>query len=95
MPFKAKAWLELTERRDKGVHVDSADIRKHKRDIFRLCDIIAPGSSLKLPNAIEADLMRYIAEVQETMANLSPKDRKAEQDRLELLTRIFGLPPIT
>lgn len=91
IPFKAKAWLELTDSRNKGIHVDSSDIRKHKRDIFRLCDILAPGLSIKLPSAIEIDMIRYITEVQGTMANLSMKDRKGEQDRLEKLTHLFGL----
>ena len=31
IPFKAKAWLDLTERKEQGEHVDSKNIRKHKK----------------------------------------------------------------
>ena len=91
IPFKAKAWLELTERRNKGIRIDSADIRKHKRDIFRLCDVLAPDALYRLPGVIEKDLIRYITEVQATMSTFSLKDRKAEQERLEKLTQIFSI----
>ena len=36
IPFKAKAWLDLTERSRNGEHVDGKNIRKHKNDVFRL-----------------------------------------------------------
>ncbi|MCF8090667.1 MAG: hypothetical protein K9L23_21730 [Desulfotignum sp.] len=34
IPLKARAWLDLTERRQTGEHVDKFDIKKHKNDIF-------------------------------------------------------------
>jgi hypothetical protein len=91
IPFKAKAWLELTENRNMGSRVDSADINKHRRDIYRLCDLLAPGFKPKLPDAVKLDMERYISTVQELFVSLSQKDRKAEQDRLEKLTQLFGL----
>jgi hypothetical protein len=92
IPFKAKAWLELTERRSNGGMVDSADIRKHKRDIYRLCDVLTPGFKMKLPSILEADLRRYIAAIQEPLPNLSTKDRKVEQNGIDKLAQLFGLP---
>ena len=35
IPFKAKAWMDLTDRRAAGEHVDSKNIKKHKNDVFR------------------------------------------------------------
>lgn len=34
--FKAKAWLDLTEKMNQGSHVDSRDIKKHKNDVIRI-----------------------------------------------------------
>ncbi len=34
IPFKAKAWLDLRNRKANGEHVDSKNIKKHKNDIF-------------------------------------------------------------
>ena len=36
IPFKAKAWMDLTDRKAAGEHVDSKNIKKHKNDVFRL-----------------------------------------------------------
>ena len=34
--FKIKAWLDLSERRENGEHIDSKNIKKHKNDIMRI-----------------------------------------------------------
>ena len=36
IPFKAKAWLDLSERDRRGEHVDSRDLKKHRNDIIRM-----------------------------------------------------------
>lgn len=36
IPFKAKAWLDLTARKENGEQIDSRNIRKHKNDVLRL-----------------------------------------------------------
>ena len=38
IPFKVKAWLDLSGRKASGEQVDSKDIRKHKNDIIRLSE---------------------------------------------------------
>jgi len=92
IPFKAKAWLELTDRKSKGGAVDSNDIRKHTRDIYRMTDILVKGFKFKLPVAVEHDLVVYIKAVMNMMENSPPKERKAEQRRLENIVEFFGLP---
>ena len=34
--LKARAWLDLTERAERGEQIDSKTIKKHKNDVFRL-----------------------------------------------------------
>ncbi len=36
IPLKARAWLDLTRRKEQGDAIDSKDIKKHKNDVFRL-----------------------------------------------------------
>lgn len=36
VPFKAKAFLDLSKRRADGEKANSSDIKKHKKDVFRL-----------------------------------------------------------
>ena len=40
IPFKAKAWLGLKERKLNGDQVDSKNIKKHKNDVCRLAQLI-------------------------------------------------------
>jgi hypothetical protein len=94
IPFKAKAWLDLTERRSRGESVDSNDIRKHKRDVYKLAGIVRDGFKFSLPAAVESDMRMFIAVTKETQANLSVKERKAEQTQIEKVAAFFGLQAV-
>jgi hypothetical protein len=61
IPFKAKAWLDLTERKAKGGQVDSKHIKKHKRDVIAMSDLLPASSHVKLPAVVHADLSDFIA----------------------------------
>jgi len=63
IPLKAKAWLDLTERRAKGGHVDSKNIRKHKNDIIRLTTLLSPDTKMVLPDTVASDMTMFLAEV--------------------------------
>lgn len=41
-PLKVRAWLDLTRRQELGETVQQRDLKKHKRDVFRLVPIIDP-----------------------------------------------------
>lgn len=60
IPFKAKAWLDLAERRENGEHIDSRNIRKHKNDVFRLSVFLTGESRFILPDGIKRDMQRFI-----------------------------------
>lgn len=64
IPLKAKAWLNLTERRDVGHKVDERHIKKHKNDVFRLFQIIAPDIRMVLPGSMKDDLQRFLQAVE-------------------------------
>ena len=59
IPFKAKAWLDLTDRKARGEAIDSKNIRKHKNDIFRLSALLIPGSQITVSQAIWNDLQAF------------------------------------
>lgn len=56
IPFKAKAWLDLTARKANGENVDSKNIRKHKNDVFRLSALLTPGTRVEVNEAVWNDL---------------------------------------
>lgn len=62
IPLKAKAWLDLTERRASGKTVQSGDIKKHRNDIVRLSQLIPPEELVSLPERIKIDTDNFIAQ---------------------------------
>lgn len=59
--FKARAWLDLTEKREKGFHVDEKDIRKHKNDIIRMATLLSGNASLTIPEEVREDILQFIS----------------------------------
>ena len=64
IPFKAKAWLDLTTRKANGENVDSKNIRKHKNDIFRLSALLTPGSQFAVNQTVWSDLQMFFDAMQ-------------------------------
>lgn len=61
IPMKARAWLDLTDRRDRGEKVDSKDIDKHRTDVFRLAATLPEQEGPELPDTVRRDLERFLA----------------------------------
>lgn len=59
IPLKAKAWLDLTQRKQKGEAIDSKNIRKHKNDVLRLYRIAETNTQVLLPDNITRDLQTF------------------------------------
>ena len=64
LPLKARAWLDLTGMRDTGEKVAAKDIKKHKNDVFRIFQLIAPNTHVVLPDKIRNDLQRFLLSVE-------------------------------
>lgn len=65
IPFKAKAFLDLTRRQADGERIDHNDIRKHRNDVYRLAQLLTAGASVALPDAICTDLRAYLNAVED------------------------------
>jgi hypothetical protein len=60
IPFKAKAWLDLSNKKKNGEAIDSKNIRKHKNDILRLSVLITKKDKIHLPAEIKNDMQNFI-----------------------------------
>lgn len=63
IPLKAKAWIDLTERKEEGGHVDSRDIKKHRTDILKLYQLLTPETRIDAPDSIKMDLALFLDEL--------------------------------
>jgi hypothetical protein len=63
VPLKAKAWLDLSARKEASEEIDSRSIQKHKNDVFRLSQVIDPEANVKPPRRIAEDMRSFIEQV--------------------------------
>ena len=59
IPFKAKAWLDLSERDRRGEHVDSRALKKHRNDIIRMASELLL-ERCELPDEVRNDMRTFI-----------------------------------
>lgn len=69
--LKARAFLDLLERKSAGEGVSDKDIRKHKNDVFRLASLLAVDNKFLLPDDLKTDLHRFIDIVKEDLPDIS------------------------
>jgi hypothetical protein len=93
IPFKAKAWLDLSERKSNGEAIDSKNIKKHKNDVFRLAQLITEDTRQLLSDEIAEDMKLFLSEMKnETVDVKSLGIRGRSKDKiLELLLQCYGI----
>ena len=93
IPFKAKAWLDLTERKLKGEHVDHKNIKKHKNDVFRLTQLITVNTRQSLRPEIEKDMRNFLSKIQDEVVDLKSLGIKGadKQKMIDILYRCYEL----
>lgn len=93
--FKAKAYLDLRARRAAGEHVDSKDISKHFKDAFRLVQLLAPSTRVKLPTPIKQTMEEFCLAARHTP--MTPQQMRqigvaiTQEKALETLHQTYNL----
>lgn len=93
IPFKAKAFLNLTQRKVEGEAVNSEDIKKHRNDVFRLAQLLRPDSHIVLSEPVMNDLRKFVESIRDDKT-LNPETFKVQLSRTEgiaLLESVYGL----
>lgn len=73
IPFKARAFLDLSERKAQGENIDSKNIKKHRSDVFRLAQLLPGDVKIEMPEPIQEDMRRFL-DLVEGDKTLNPKD---------------------
>jgi hypothetical protein len=90
--FKAKAYLELKQRKENGESVDSNDIKKHKKDILRIAAEIMLDKANEFPVSVKSDIDTFIASLENdpfddnSLKNYGLKNEEV----IEVLVRTFN-----
>lgn len=90
IPFKAKAWLDLRMRKDNGEAIDSKKIEKHKRDVFRLSQLVTGNDHIELSDEILADMTNFISKIENETIDLKNLKIRGEKSKiLDTLKRVY------
>lgn len=74
IPLKAHAWLNLTRLKKDGKKIKKEDIIKHKKDVFRLSQLLPPEQKVILPVSVVTDMKMFLEQVAEEPFNTSVLD---------------------
>ena len=93
IPFKAKAWLDLRERKLNGEPVDSKNIKKHKNDVFRLAQLITANTRQVLNPEVANDMRNFLSEIADEDVNLKSLGIKGmdKQKIIDMLYQCYSL----
>ncbi len=91
IPFKMKAWLDLSEKKANGQKIDSKDINKHKNDIFRLTELIYPENRIRVTKSIYEDIQNFINKMDSEIIPLKQLGivNQNKEEILEELKKIY------
>lgn len=94
IPFKAKAWLDLSRRKATGEQIDSKNIRKHKNDVFRLTELLDsdPKPLPGISETIRKDMKEFIEHMQSETVDLKQLGilNESKESILNGLSIIYG-----
>ncbi|MBR1870083.1 MAG: hypothetical protein IJ799_08500 [Bacteroidales bacterium] len=94
IPFKAKAWMELSERKAGGEHVDSRHIRKHRNDVFRLTELLehSQGHLPNVPEPVRLDMRDFVRRMAAEDVNLKQLGivGRPKEEILDQISEIYG-----
>ena len=93
IPFKARAYLDLSQRKAAGERVDGGDVKKHRNDVFRLLQLLPADGALDLPETIAADMRAFVGAVagDETFKPSAFGLRLSREEGLARLAAAYGL----
>ena len=69
--LKAKAYLDMLNRKNDNANVDVRNIRKHSNDIFRLALMLTENDRYELPESIKIDIQNFVNIIKNDLPNIS------------------------
>ena len=87
IPFKARAWLDLTRERERGGKVDEKNVRKHRNDVARLVQLLSAEDDYELPGAVAGDMRTFI-ELASSEEDYDPKQFNVNMTRDDVVSRL-------
>lgn len=90
--FKAKAYLDLKQRKEKDGTTDSDDIKKHKKDVLRIASELMLESVTNLPISVKTDIDTFIASLEKEPFDINSLKNYGLENKevIEVLKKVFN-----
>lgn len=90
--FKAKAYLDLKQKKADGIAVDSNDIKKHKKDILQIASELMLENVVNIPELVKADIDTFIGSLEKEPFddNSLKKYGLKNEEVIEVLKGVFN-----
>ncbi len=87
IPFKARAWVDLSRRRAEGEKVGEKDVKKHRNDVARLLQLLSAEATFDLPETIKGDMQAFV-EALAAQDDFTPKQFGVAMTREVVIDRL-------
>ena len=92
IPLKMKAHIDLKAKHAAGMHVNSADLKKHRKDVFRLLQLISTEERIELTPKLIIDAQSFMETTLEPGFRIDQLSIGIElEDARNMLKSIYGL----
>jgi len=89
--LKAKAWMDLSDRKSQGEKIDQKNINKHKNDIARLVPVVS-SDKLALSSSIQEEMQMFLSRYAEEQIDAKALRIPLSSDELKsVLASIFSV----
>lgn len=87
IPFKARAWVDLSERKANGEAIDEGDVKKHRNDVARLLQLLPADAHYALPDKVRTGMESFVLAL-ESAAEFDPKQFSVDMTRTTMIERL-------
>lgn len=88
--LKMKAWLDLTDKKAQGIHVNARDLRKHRLDVFRLFPLVRSEQQVFVPKSIHEDIASFISQMRDIDIRLTDIGiTRSKEDILDVYSNMY------
>ena len=90
IPFKMFAWIDLTNKKTRGEHVNERDLKKHKYDVFRLLEIVPDNTKVSVSGLVQDSVNEFLARIEQEQLALSQIGLTIDKESaIDFISRIY------
>lgn len=71
IPLKAAAYVDLKARKERGEHIDTDDIAKHRNDVLRLSVLLSENDKINVPSSLLDSVRELLADIKAEKPDLT------------------------